>query len=64
MGGLFIFVTLGFFAVALFFPELVGITGKVARNIEESHRGDDPAKQPNPNESAPAGKTGSKTPSN
>lgn len=41
LAGLFIFVTLAFVGVALFFPELVGITGKVAQEIEDSHRGDE-----------------------
>jgi hypothetical protein len=39
--GLFIVVTLIFVAVALFFPELVGITGQVAKEIEKEHRGDE-----------------------
>lgn len=45
MAGLFIFVTIAFVAIAFLFPELVGITGKVAKKIESEHRGDssDPA---------------------
>jgi len=38
LGGLFVFLTIGYVAIALFFPELVGIQGKAAREIESSHQ--------------------------
>lgn len=38
--GLFAFMTLAFLAIALLFPELVGITGKVAKKIQEHQHGD------------------------
>jgi len=38
LGGLFSIVTLVFIAIALMAPEWVGIQGRVARKIEESHR--------------------------
>ena len=34
LGGLFLFCTVGFMAVAFFFPELVGIGGAKAREVE------------------------------
>lgn len=37
MGGFFIFVTLVFVAIALFFPEWVGITGKRAKETLREH---------------------------
>lgn len=40
--GLFIFITLIFVGCAMLFPELVGITGKRAKEIENSHRGAPP----------------------
>lgn len=48
MAALFVFVTLIFVAIALLFPEWVGITGKVAREFERQQRGDgavDPEKR-------------------
>lgn len=40
LGGFFIFVTLLFIAIAIFFPEWVGITGKKARENIREHKGD------------------------
>lgn len=40
LGGLFVFVSLVFIVIAFVFPEAVGITGKIAKKIEEEHRGD------------------------
>ncbi len=40
LGALFIIVSFLFVAVAFLFPEAVGITGKIAKQIEEQHRGD------------------------
>lgn len=42
LGGLFIFVTLVFMAIALFLPEWVGITGKKAKQTMEEQKGDTP----------------------
>lgn len=42
LGGLFIFVTLVFMAIALFLPEWVGITGKKAKQTMEEQKGDNP----------------------
>lgn len=36
--GFFIFVTMIFVAVAFFFPEWVGITGKKAKEYQEQHQ--------------------------
>jgi|JI6StandDraft_1071083.scaffolds.fasta_scaffold338390_1 hypothetical protein len=44
LGGLFLFCTIGFVAVALFVPELVGIQGKKAKEIEASQREDNSLK--------------------
>lgn len=38
LGGLFLVTTFVFVAVAVFFPEWVGITGNVAKRIESGHR--------------------------
>lgn len=38
LGGLFSFVTILFIAIAVFYPEWVGITGNVAKTIEAEHR--------------------------
>jgi hypothetical protein len=38
--GFFIFVTLVFIAIAFFFPEWVGIQGKVAEEFERQQRGE------------------------
>jgi hypothetical protein len=40
MTGFFILITVVFFAIAFFFPEWVGIQGKVAKEIESSQRED------------------------
>jgi hypothetical protein len=40
LGGLFIFVTLVFVAIAFFLPEWVGITGKKAKEIMKEQSGD------------------------
>ena len=40
LGGLFLFCTIGFVAIAFFLPELVGIQGKKAREIESGQRED------------------------
>ena len=42
MTGFFIFVTMLFVALAFFFPEWVGITGKKARHYMQEQRGDAP----------------------
>jgi uncharacterized membrane protein (DUF485 family) len=42
LAGLFIFVTIVFIALAVFFPEWVGITGKVARKHMSEQSGDEP----------------------
>ncbi|MBL7670670.1 MAG: hypothetical protein JNM39_09295 [Bdellovibrionaceae bacterium] len=42
LGGLFLFCTIGFIAIALFIPELVGIQGRKAQEIEASQRGEAP----------------------
>lgn len=39
LGGFFVFVTLIYIAVALLAPEWVGIQGRLAKKIEEEHRG-------------------------
>lgn len=38
MTGFFIFVTMVFVVIAVFFPEWVGITGKKAHDIMEDHQ--------------------------
>lgn len=38
LGGIFTVTTFVFVAIAIFFPEWVGITGRVAKRIESSHR--------------------------
>lgn len=38
LGGIFTVTTFVFIAIAIFFPEWVGITGQVAKRIESSHR--------------------------
>ncbi|MBK7961673.1 MAG: hypothetical protein IPK04_11055 [Bdellovibrionales bacterium] len=43
LGGLFLFCTIGFIAIALFIPELVGIQGRKAQEIEASQRGEAPS---------------------
>jgi hypothetical protein len=40
LGGLFLFCTIGFVAIALFIPELVGIQGRKAQEIEAAQRGE------------------------
>lgn len=40
LGALFVIILFIFVAVAFLFPEAVGITGKIAKKIEEEHRGD------------------------
>lgn len=40
--GLFLFCTIGFIAIALFIPELVGIQGRKAQEIEAAQRGEAP----------------------
>lgn len=40
LGGLFVIVSFIFVVIAVLFPEAVGITGKIAKEIEEQHRGD------------------------
>lgn len=47
MIGFFVFVTLVFVAVAVFFPEWVGITGKRAKEIQE-HQRSDSSSEPKP----------------
>ncbi len=47
MGGFFTFVTIVFIVIAVFVPELVGITGKKALQTLEEQRGDQPA-EPTP----------------
>ncbi len=46
MGGFFTFVTIVFIVIAVFVPELVGITGKKALQTLEEQRGDQPTDQP------------------
>ncbi len=41
--GFFIFVTISFFAFAVFFPEWVGITGKKAQEIARAQQEQDPS---------------------
>lgn len=49
---LFIFVTLVFVGFALFFPEWVGIQGKVAQEFERQQRGEsDPSSENDQNKS-------------
>ncbi len=40
LGGIFIFVTLIFIAIAAFLPEWVGITGRKARETMKEQQGD------------------------
>jgi hypothetical protein len=42
LAGLFAFVTILFLVIAVFFPEWVGITGKVAKQHMKEQAGDDP----------------------
>jgi hypothetical protein len=38
MGGFFAILTVAYIAIAILAPELVGIQGKAAKKVEESHR--------------------------
>lgn len=38
--GLFVFMTMAYVAIALFYPEWVGINGKVAKEVEKHQMGD------------------------
>ena len=40
MGGIFVFMTLLFCAIAFFLPEWVGITGKKAQQTMKEHMGE------------------------
>lgn len=40
MFGFFVFVTFLFMVIAVFFPEVVGITGKKALEIQKEQQGD------------------------
>jgi hypothetical protein len=40
LGGFFTFLVIVYVAIVIFIPELVGIQGKRAKKIEESHSGD------------------------
>ncbi|MBL7557151.1 MAG: hypothetical protein JNM24_15100 [Bdellovibrionaceae bacterium] len=42
LGIFFIFITAIFIAVAFFFPEWLGITGKKAKEVIESHQSETP----------------------
>ena len=48
LGGLFLFCTIGFIVVAVFFPELVGIQGAKAREIDAEQRGESPVSNSTP----------------
>ena len=48
LGGLFLFCTIGFIGVAFFFPELVGIQGAKAREIDAEQRGETQTSATNP----------------
>lgn len=41
LGGLFLFCTIGYVTMAVFWPELIGIQGKKAREIEAAHKGNE-----------------------
>ncbi len=41
LAALFITITFAFVAMAFLFPEMVGITGKVSKDIERHQRGDE-----------------------
>lgn len=45
LGGLFVFVTIIFLAIAVFLPEWVGITGKKARQTMKEQQGDQPGEE-------------------
>lgn len=45
LGGVFVLTTIIFMAVAVFFPEWVGITGKKARETMKEQQGDGPQSQ-------------------
>ena len=45
LAGLFAFVTIVFMALAVFFPEWVGITGKVAKQHMKEQAGDEAPKK-------------------
>ncbi len=46
MFGFFVFITIVFVILGIFFPEWLGITGKKAREIQEHHQADSKAKDP------------------
>ena len=46
LGGLFVFVTLIFVAIAIFLPEWVGITGKKALETKKEQQGDSDSSTP------------------
>ncbi len=50
-GGVFFFGILVYVMIMIFLPEWVGISGKVAREAEESHRGDQPSVDDEPKKS-------------
>ena len=53
LGGLFVFIMILFMVIAVMAPELVGIGGKVAREIEASHRGEPAAPAITPSDEPP-----------
>lgn len=48
LGGIFVLTTIAFMALAVFFPEWVGITGKTARETMKEQQGDKPPSQTDP----------------